>query len=216
MYEFQVVPLGAACDSGVAIEFQGYGGHTDPGKHALEVTVAFRKPVQGLDRAPAHQPEVAGIDRNRRIADPIDQTIEKAGRDAFKPAFAGPGSAFHQHDIGPFAPFGKHVGNQFGGILKVCIHKHHGLAAGVLQAGRDCRLLAEVSGQLQDTDFWLPLPGGHQNGDRIIPTAVVDKQQLKTAVELLPGRPESSQQGREHFSLVVDRNNYAQHRFRGA
>jgi hypothetical protein len=99
--------------------------------------------------------------------------------------------------------------------LQVGVHHHHGLPAGVVQAGGDGHLVPEVAGQGQHAVA--RLAGGQlaEEGGRFVARAVVDEHHLPG----LPHRGDSGQQRaqppvqlRDHRLLVEDGDDQGQRR----
>ena len=75
-------------------------------------------------------------------------------------------------------PFGEKLGNQLRWVLQVGIDGNDRGATGMVEAGGQRDVLAEVARQANDLDRGVALAPGEQLGDRCIPAAVVDADDL--------------------------------------
>ncbi len=92
-------------------------------------------------------------------------------------------------------------------ILQVRIERDHVAAAGVREAGQDRPVLAEIRGEQNHArDLRAALELLAQYRHRTIAAAVVDEDDLVAAAQRIERRIQAREQRREHFLLVVDRN----------
>ena len=77
------------------------------------------------------------------------------------------------------SPVVEHRGDQLRGILEVGVEHHHGVAAGVVQAGRERGLVAEVARQVDDAHPRVALGQPLEHRRRAVAGAVVDQHQLE-------------------------------------
>ena len=117
--QLPVAPLARPGRARVAIVVDRTLPEADPGEQALHDPVAFRQAVERIERAPAEQAEVAGVDRDRHVAQAVHHAVEGVCRRALQPVLARPVAAAHVHDVGAAAPFVEHRRDQFRRILQV-------------------------------------------------------------------------------------------------
>src|SRR6185369_2061867 len=78
----------------------------DQGHQSAEKPMTFPKTIDFVDHAPAHQAEVAGVGRNRRVGDAVDYLVTEIRNQLLEPGFSLPAPALRHDDIKPFPPFG--------------------------------------------------------------------------------------------------------------
>ena len=130
--------------------------------------------------APAHQPEVAGIDRDVDPRDPGEQAIEGLGRFLLEAGFAGAAAPQAVDDVGAFPRHHLvHRRQQFRRILQIGIDDQHEVAAHGGKPRRQRQLMAVVAGEPDRDDvavfrreFVDQLPG-------VVGRAVIDQNQLE-------------------------------------
>jgi len=140
--------------------------------------VAFARVAQGDDHAPAHQPEIAGVDRDRHIGQATDRAIEDARGQNLERALAGPLAARRVDDVVALAKLGQEGADQFGRVLKVAVHQHDGVAASGVEPGGRRDLVAEIARQRDYPQVPVGGRGRQELRQRVVPAAVVDADQL--------------------------------------
>ena len=122
----------------------------DPGHHPAHEPVGLAQLAQRDDDPAAHEPEVARVerdlDRDHRGEDPV----EPPRGDELEPGLPFAPAPPAVDDVEPLAPLRDHLEDDLGRVLEVGVHHDDGLAARVVDAGGDGRLVPEVSGEGQD------------------------------------------------------------------
>jgi hypothetical protein len=131
----------------LAIVEQGRLLEADPGDHPANEAVLFRHPVQLVQHAAAHQPEVAGVERDLEVGDAVQQPIEQRGCHQLERGFSTPLAALAVDDVRAFIHQPHHVGQQFRRVLQVGIDDQDAFAAADRQAGGQRQLVAVVARQ---------------------------------------------------------------------
>ena len=60
-----------------------------PAHEAANEAIGFRHGTERLDNSPIHQPEVAGVERNTRIGEAIEDSIKRVRGGDLEARFAG-------------------------------------------------------------------------------------------------------------------------------
>ena len=87
-HSFQYVHLLMPGVARFAVVQHGLGWKADPGEEALHEPVPLPQRAERIERAAAHQPEVAGIGRQADLADIAHQPVEGGGRLPLHPRLA--------------------------------------------------------------------------------------------------------------------------------
>ena len=74
----------------------------------------------------------------------------------------------------------EHLRDQLRRVLEIGVHHHHGVALGVIEAGRQRGLMAEVARQEDDADPRVGLGQTLEDGRRAVGRAVVDEHELES------------------------------------
>ena len=156
--------------------------------------------------AAVEQAEVADVGGHVDRGDALQHPIEDLDQEEAERALAGPLGAHRRHDVEAFAPLGDQLGDDLGRILQVGVDHHHGAAAGVLDAGRDGRLVAEVAAEAQDADARVAVGGGEQDRRRLVDRAVVDEDDLVIGARRFEHGEEAMLQLGQDGGLVEDRD----------
>ena len=118
----------------------------DPGCKALEEAVALGQLPQRGRCARRQQAEVAGIFGDLLPRAPIDQCIEAAHRLPSQERFIVAMRLRGIDDVvAVIDPVLDQLLDQVGRMLAVAIHEQHGAAAGMVEAGDERGLLAEIA-----------------------------------------------------------------------
>ncbi|MNH17754.1 hypothetical protein D3C79_774390 [compost metagenome] len=109
------------------------------------------------------------------VGDAIEQAIEQRGAAALEVAITGAVPAFGQNHVGAVLPFINQLRNHRHRVLQVNVHGHHGVTAGVLQAGEQGRLLAKVTREVDQHHVAVGQGDGAGDLGRAIAAAIVDE-----------------------------------------
>ncbi len=207
--------------AGARLAAVGDGGlrEADPDRHAAQEAVALRHRQQRVERRAVHQPEVAGVVRELDPRDLGEHAVEPARGGDLEARLPRARGAHGVHDVGAAPPRLEHLADQLRRVLEVAVDHHHDVAARVLEAGADRRLVAEVARQGDHLD---PLVGGRERAHplaRGVARAVVDEDQLELegaergdgprvervdrVLLVVQGRDDAQQSGLAHRISVV-------------
>ena len=104
------------------------------------------------------------------------------------------------------APFRDHLHEQFGRVLQVDIHRHHGIARGVLQPGGKSRLLTEIAAEVDHPNLQAGILLAQHHGEAVIRAAIIDEDEFERDVWLgCEVLLDASQENFDRFRFVVDR-----------
>ena len=211
--------LRPAARAGLAAVGDGGLREADPDRHAAQEPVALGHREQRVERGAVHQAEVARVDRELDPRDLREQAVEPARGGDLEARLPRARLAHGVDDVGAAAPRLEHLADQLGRVLEVAVDHHHDVAAGVLQAGADRRLVAEVARQGDHLDALVGRRQRAQALARRVAGAVVDEDQLEleraegghgARVERLDGvllvvhgRDDAQQSGLAHPPSVV-------------
>ena len=152
---------------------------TDPTRQTLEEAVALGKLLERGRRARRQQAEVAGIFRNLLPRAPVDQRIETLHRKSPQPGLVlAVGLGGVDHVIAVIEPIADQRLHQRRRMLTVAVHEQHGAKAGVIETGKQRRLLAEIARQRDDLDVEPSAGRAARDCQRVIAAAVVDIDDL--------------------------------------
>ena len=194
--------------AGVALVVDGRLREADPDGHAAQEAVALAHRQQRVQRAAVEQPEVARVGLEVDLRELAEEPVEPRRGGELEGGLALALLAHHVDDVGALAPLGDHVGDQLGRVLQVGVDHRDGVADGVLEAGGQRRLVAEVAREVHDAHA--RVGGGEPVEDlgRAVGAAVVDDDQLE--VEARDGRGRAREEHLDELLLVVDRRDHAQ------
>ena len=91
-------------------------GESRPGHHGARETVALGHGEEGVHHLAVHEPEVAGVEWNGDVGEPVEDSIEGAGRPALEPRLALAFGALAIGDVGAPAPALQHLGDDLGRV----------------------------------------------------------------------------------------------------
>jgi hypothetical protein len=120
-------------------------------------------------------------------------------------------AAFAAHpvdDVAAGAPLGDQLADQLGRVLEVGVDRHHRVAAAVVDAGGDGRLVSEVARQLDHLHPRVLLGEVAQELAGPVGGAVVDQDELE--LDPVESRADALVEGRQHRLLVEHRGGDAQ------
>jgi hypothetical protein len=151
----------------------------DPCDHAPDEACLFRQRQEGVERTPTHQPEVAGVERDRRVGDTVEDAVEDGGGDLLEDRLALAPAADGIDDIGLLGLHRPaHVAEQFGGILQIGVDDQDLVARAEIEARGQRQLMAMIARQVDGHE--MGVVGGKPLHHRpaAIPRPVIDEQQL--------------------------------------
>ena len=151
----------------------------DPGDHAADEARLLGQRQQGVERAPAHQPEIAGVERDLDLGEAREQAVEELGGAALEGGLAGAGAAHRIDDVGlPPLHLGDHLGEQFGRILEVGVDDQDALARAQIEAGGQRELVAVIARQVDRDQARIALGQRLHHRPAAVARAVVDQHDL--------------------------------------
>ena len=120
----------------------------DPARQPLEEAVALRQLAQRRRRARRQQAEIAGILRDLLPRAPVDQAVEHLHAEPAQPRLALAVRLGGVDDVvAVIEPMADQRVDQRRRMLAVAVHEQHRAEAGVVEAGQQRRLLAEIARQ---------------------------------------------------------------------
>ena len=123
--ELQQLPvriLGHPGVAGVALVVDTGLVVADPGEHAAQVAAVFRHRAHRVERAPVDQSEVAGVHRDRHLAEARHETVEAAGDRESGAGLTGAVVAHRVDDVESLAPLLRELQRDLGRVLEIGIH----------------------------------------------------------------------------------------------
>ena len=181
----------------------------DPGIQALHEAIALGQREQRVDDLAVHQAEIASAGWNVEAVGGVDQRVEHARAPALDARFARAVGAQGVDHLRTAAPGAQERGDRLGRVLQVGVHRQHHVAAGGLQAGHQCGLLAEIARQRQAAQSGLGSPGLEQRGGAVT-AAVVDDDDFPVIGARGQQSLQLRQQQRQVRGLVKGRDHAAQ------
>ena len=159
----------------------------DPARQAFEEAVALRHLAQRRGRARRQQAEVAGVFRDLLALAPVDQRVEPVHANAAQARLVLAMRLGGVDDVvAVIEPVRDQRLDQAGRMLAVAVDEQHGAEPGVIEAGEQGRLLAEIARQRDDLD--VERPGRQRAGDAAgcVAAAVVDIDDFEREPALPP------------------------------
>ena len=162
----------------------GDGGlrEADPHGHAAQEARALGHRQQRVQRAAVEQAEVAGVGLEVDLGELVEQLVEPRGGGELEGGLALALLAHRVDDVGALAPLGDHVGDQLRRVLQVGVDHRDDVADGVLEAGGQRGLVAEVARQVDDAHARVGGGDPVEQLGRAVGAAVVDEHQLELVV----------------------------------
>ena len=142
--------LGLAGVARVAVVGHGRLRVADPHRHPAQEAVALAHRQQGVERAAVQQAEVAGVVLELDLGELVEQPVEPARGAQLEARLAVALLADGVDDVAPGPPVVEHRRDHLGRVLEIGVEHHDGVAAGVVEAGGERRLVAEVPRQVDD------------------------------------------------------------------
>lgn len=134
--------------------------------------------IQHVESAPAHQPEIAGIERNLDFDQSIEHPVEEAGRSCLEPGLAVAHCALAVHDVGAVIHHPHHLRQQLGRILQIRIDNEDALAYADAEPGRECKLMSVVSREGDANDTWILRRQRRDLRPGAVARAIIDKDEF--------------------------------------
>jgi len=162
---------------------------TDPGDHAADEARLFGQRQEGIERAARHQPEITGVERDRRVGQPVEHAVEQRRRHLLEDRLAGALAAHGIDHIGLVLDHRRaHVAEQLGRILQIGIDDQDLFAGAQIEPGGQRELVAMVARQV-DRDQ-PRVDGGEALHHRpaVVARAVVDEEDFIVVADRRPGR----------------------------
>ena len=141
--------IGLAREPLGAVVGERHLAEADPGDHAADEARLFGQAQERVERAPAHQPEIAGVERDRRVGDAVEQAIERRRRRLLEERLAVALAAHGIDDVGLLRRHLRaHVAEQFGRVLQVGVDDQDLLARAQIEPRGQRELVAVVARQV--------------------------------------------------------------------
>ena len=141
--------IGLAREALGAVVGERHLAEADPRDHPADEARLFGQAQERVERAPAHQPEIAGVERNRRVGHAVEQAIERRRRRFLEERLA---LARATHGIDYVGFFGRHLrahfAEQFGRILQIGVDDQYLLPAAQIEPRGQRQLVAVVARQV--------------------------------------------------------------------
>lgn len=134
-----------------------------------------------VDHLAIHQTEIAGVELDVEFGEAADQAVEDARRPQFETCFAVTFATDRMYDVSAGSPFADEIGHHLGGILKVGIDHHDGIARCPVHTGGYCRLMAEVPRQREHHHIAARRMKLTENLRRLIARSVVDVHDFRSS-----------------------------------
>ena len=184
----------------------------DPGNHAADEARLFGQRQQRIERAAAHQAEVAGVQRDRRIGDAIEHAVEGGGGGFLEDRLAVALAAHRIDDVRLLRRHRRaHVGEQFGRVLQIGVDDEDLLARTQVEPRGQRELMAVVARQVDRDDARV---GGGQalhHRPAVVAAAIVDQDDLMIVAHRRPCRGRDARvQQLEARGLIVAGNDDGQ------
>jgi len=91
-------------------------------------------------------------------------------------------------------------------MLKIRVHRHDGIAGGMLNTCREGRLVAEISGEGEGLDPLVQFGKSREKVVRVVTTPVIHEQQFELVRERLEYSREMFHQNRNRLGFVQNRD----------
>ena len=101
--------------------------------------------MEDVEDTPVNKPEVAHVDRDLDLRDPVEASVEPVGRHSLEPRFSGALFAHRVDDVVALPPAPRQLEHDVGRMLEVGIHQDDRVPCGQVGARCQCELVAEVA-----------------------------------------------------------------------
>ncbi|MNF83679.1 hypothetical protein D3C84_660060 [compost metagenome] len=122
-----------------------------------------------------HQAKIANVFFDTRVRNAVEHMVENRRAVASEVTVGGSTATLGQHHIGTLLPLFDQLRDDADRVLQVDVHRDHRIAAGILQAGEQCRLLAEVARKVDQQHLVVRLRQGRCLLSGAVGTAIVDE-----------------------------------------
>jgi len=112
----------------------------------------FANCFERVDHAARHQPEIAGVDRDRDFGQPLRRAVEEPRGPNLEAALALAFAAHGIYHVEAGLPALDHRRNQLGRILQIRIDQHDRIAARDVESRGRRELMAEVAREPHDDE----------------------------------------------------------------
>jgi hypothetical protein len=161
----------------------------DPRHHAANETRLFGQRQERIERPPAHQPEIAGVERNGGIGHAVEQAVEGGGRYLLEQGFARALAADRVDHVGILRGHHRaHVRQQFGRVLQIGVDDEDLLARAQVEPGGQRELVAVVARQVDRDEVRIGGSEALHHRPAIVLRSVVDEQDLEILAHRRPRR----------------------------
>ena len=194
--------------AGGAVVLDDVAPEPDPRAHPAQEAGALAHAQQGVQRRAVEQPEVARVRLELDLGETAHDRVEPACGGELHARLALAHAALGDHDVRAVAPALDHVGDQLGRVLQVAVEHRDGVAARVVEAGRDRHLVPERAREVQHAQ---PLVGVRELVEDLrgaVGRAVVDDDQLVR--ETFEGRDDAAVELAHEVDLVEHRGDHAE------
>ena len=131
----------------------------DPRDHAADEARLLRHGEQRIERAAAHQPEVAGVERDVDLGRARQQPVEAVRRCALERSLAGAALAHAIDDVGVLLAHRlEHRRQQLGRVLQVRVDDQDRVAAAKVETGGQRQLVTVIARQVDRDDVRIARP----------------------------------------------------------
>src|SRR5205823_12924942 len=131
--------------TGTALPAHDAATEPEPAQQPKDDPMELAEVNERVDRAPAHEPEIAGVTRGARLSDPLQEAIKRLRRPALEQRLTFSPFAHGIHDIGALLPGVDQLEDDFRRILEVGVERDDGVARGQPVATAERRLMSEVA-----------------------------------------------------------------------
>src|SRR5262249_39946371 len=140
------IPGAASMTAGSGLVVDAQLAEADPTRQAFEEAVALGQLPQRGGGARREQAEVAGVLRNLVARAPVDDGVEAAHRQPAQPGLVLTMRLGGVNDVvAAIEPMPDQRFDQRWRVLAVAVHEQHRTEPGVIEAGKQRRLLAEIA-----------------------------------------------------------------------
>jgi hypothetical protein len=175
----------------------------DPAEHAAHEAVALSHALEDVEDAAVDEAEIADVERDLHLRDPIERAVEPRGRGPLEPGLARAHVANRVDDVIAFAPLLRELENHLGGVLEIGIEDDHRFADGEVDARGQRDLVAEVPRQLHELEARISCSDLEHELVGAIGAPIVDENRLRLRIEGIHQRSEARGQQLDYSFLVV-------------
>ena len=178
---------------------------TDPGPQATHEPIGLGQAVQVVHDPAAHRAEVAGVERDVDIGEPVEQPVEdEVGQPLRDPVLAAAADAVR--DVPSFFQLCEELGQKLRRVLEIAVEHRDDIAVGVAQPRGDGGLVPEVARERHDANGLVLELQGLQDPEGAVSATVIDEDDLGRTVKPRHSGPQPLAQLSDHILLVVQRD----------